>query len=60
MIWNCCGNEHDHVQVKAEKILAKAREEANRINSKAQEETEKAIANAYTRAERVSPSKKNP
>jgi hypothetical protein len=41
------------VQAKAEKILAKAREEANRINSIALEETEKAIADAYTRAERV-------
>jgi hypothetical protein len=41
------------LQVRAEKVIAKAREEANKINSKAHEEAEKAIANAYTRAECV-------
>ena len=41
------------LQVKAEKVIAKAREEANRINSRAHEEAEKAIADAYTRAECV-------
>jgi len=41
------------VQVKAEKILSKAREDAHRIKAHANEQTEKAIADAYTKAERV-------
>eukprot|EP01018_Ginkgo_biloba_P038293 Gb_08548 [translate_table: standard] len=39
-------------KVKADKILSRAREDAHRIKAHASEQTEKAIADAYTRAER--------
>ena len=41
------------MQIKAEKIVANAKEEAVRMKAHAKEECEKAIATSHTEAERV-------
>lgn len=41
------------VQIKAEKIIANAKEDALRMKAHAKEECEKGIANIHTEAERV-------
>lgn len=41
------------MQVKADKIIANAKDEAARMKAHAKEECEKAIADSHTQAERV-------